>query len=409
METVKIWISAPLRVLMKNLANLNGRLRNPHLRKICHPHLKGQLCRQIVQEKVLVAHTRHLARLKSMIVYKAGGQLGVVNICLKLPPFASYLTARHRGVRSNQTLKLHSKGTGMFPNTQSYARTGLLHPTIVTLPARQARHRIDKVRISRQYGQPQRRWTVRDGLPPQSSRLDNMVASSYQSPERFLSRGPSAARPDSSTRSAQTMQPPPSVDRYSPPRKSSASSYLPSGGKSSARRRDPNDMAKKERSDQFRGEGAFAGTGQNDFRGRPSAGSPLQQNSNVFDSHSSTSNAHGRNLASSRPFSQTGESYYGMFSAIRARQLSNSPTSNRVGDSSQRFLQRSSRNTPNHYAGSHASVPSNSDGATVIKGTQYSDDGCEIEMGVPRPLQDPAWEHRQRRSEHYRDVQRKEW
>ncbi|KAI7089016.1 hypothetical protein KC356_g2806 [Hortaea werneckii] len=259
------------------------------------------------------------------------------------------------------------------------------------------------------YGQPQRRWTARDGLPPQSSRLDNMAASSYQSPERFLSRGPSAARPDSSTRSAQTMQPPPSVDRYSPPRKSSVSSYLPSGGSSSARRRDPNDMAKKERSDQFRGEGAFAGTGQNDFRGRPSAGSPLQQNSNAFDSHPSTSYAHGRNLASSRPFSQTGESYYGMFSAIRARQLSNSLTSNRVGDSSQRFLQRSSRNTPNNYAGSHASVPSNSDGATVIKGTQYSDDGCEIEMGVPRPLQDPAREHRQRRSEHYRDVQRKEW
>ncbi|KAI6835493.1 hypothetical protein KC340_g5519 [Hortaea werneckii] len=265
------------------------------------------------------------------------------------------------------------------------------------------------VSSNHRYGQPQRRWTARDGLPPQSSRLDNMAASSYQSPERLLSRGPSAARPDSSTRSAQTMQPPPSVDRYSPPRKSSVSSYLPSGGSSSARRRDPNDMAKKERSDQFRGEGALVGTGQNDSRGRPLAGSPSQQNSNAFDSHSSTSYAHGRNLASSRPFSQAGESYYGMFSAIRARQLSNSPTSNRVVDSSQRFFQRSSRNTPNHYAGSHASVPSKIDGATVIKGTQYSDDGCEIEMGVPRPLQDPAWEHRQRRSEHYRDVQRKEW
>ncbi|KAI7281163.1 hypothetical protein KC345_g4286 [Hortaea werneckii] len=259
------------------------------------------------------------------------------------------------------------------------------------------------------YRQSDPHWTPRAKLPPQSSHLDNMAASSHQSPEQYLSRNPRAARPDSSTHSARTMQPPPSNDRFSPPWKSIISSYSPSGGSSSSRRRDPNSMTKKERSDHFRGERAHGGAGQNGLGGRPSAESPFQHNLNAFAGHSSTSHDHRRNLAPSRPFSQTGESYYGMFSAIRARQLSNSSTSNGVGDSNQRFFQRSSGNTPSHYAGSHASVPSNSDSATVIKGTQYSDDGYEIEMDVPRPLQDPALRHRQRRSEHYKDAQRKEW
>ncbi|RMY11610.1 hypothetical protein D0866_14323 [Hortaea werneckii] len=259
------------------------------------------------------------------------------------------------------------------------------------------------------YGQSDSHWTPRANLPPQSSHLDNMAASSHQSPERYLSRNPRAAGPDSSTRSARTMQPPPLADHYSPPRKSSASSYLPSGGSSSSRRRDPTGMTKQERSDQFKGERENVGVGPNSLRGRPLAGSPFQHSSNAFAGHSSTSYAHGRNLAPSRPFSQTGESYYGMFSGIRAGQLSNSPTSNGAGDGSQRFLQRSSGKTPSHPSSHHSYVPSNSDSATVIKGTQYSDDGGEIEMGVPRPLQDPATEHRQRRSEHYRDAQRKEW
>ncbi|KAI7710842.1 hypothetical protein KC353_g9397 [Hortaea werneckii] len=259
------------------------------------------------------------------------------------------------------------------------------------------------------YGQSDSHWTPRARLPPQSSHLDIMAASPRQSPERYLSRNPRATRPDSSMRSAQTVQPPPSVDLSSPPRKSDASSYLPSGDSSSSRRRDLNDKAKQERSDQFRGEKTHASARQNSFRGRPSAESPFQNSSNAFAGHFSTSHAHGRNLAPSRPFSQTGESYYGMFSGIRAGQLSNSSMSNGVGDSSQRFLQRSSGSTPSRPSGHHAYAPSNSDGATVIKGTQYSDDGGEIEMGVPRPLQDPATEHRQRRSEHYRDAQRKEW
>lgn len=265
------------------------------------------------------------------------------------------------------------------------------------------------VRGDYEYGQSDSHWTSKARLPPQPSHLDNMAASSHQSPERYLSRNPPSAHPDSSMRSARTMQPPAQAYLSSPPRKSSASSYLPSGGGSSSRRRDPNGTAKLERSDQFRGERTYAGAGQNSLRGRPSAESPFQHNTNAFTGHSSTSHAHGRNLAPSRPFSQTGESYYGMFSGIRAGRLSNSPTSNGAGDSSQRFVQRSSGNTPSHPSGHHAYVPGNSDGATVIKGTQYSDDGGEIEMGVPRPLQDPAMEHRQRRSEHYKDAQRKEW
>ncbi|KAI7532819.1 hypothetical protein KC331_g13391 [Hortaea werneckii] len=259
------------------------------------------------------------------------------------------------------------------------------------------------------YGQSDSRWTARANLPPQSSHLDNMAASSHQSPERYLSRNPRAAGPDSSTRSARTMQPPPLADHYSPRRKSSTSSYLASGGSSSSRRQDPTGMTKQERSDQFKGERANLGAGQNSLRGRLSAESPFQHSPNALAGHSSTSNAHGRTLAPSRPFSQTGESYYGMFSGIRAGQLSNSPTSSGAGDVSQRFLQRSSGKTPSYPSSHHSYVPSNSDSATVIKGTQYSDDGGEIEMGVPRPLQDPATEHRQRRSEHYRDAQRKEW
>ncbi|KAI7154819.1 hypothetical protein KC349_g7432 [Hortaea werneckii] len=259
------------------------------------------------------------------------------------------------------------------------------------------------------YGQSDSHWTPRAKLPPQSSHLDSTAASSRQSPEQYLSRDPRAAGPDSSARTARTMQPPPSADRYSPPRKSSTSSYLPSGGSSSSRRRDANSMTKQERSDRLGSERTHADAGQNSLRGRPSAESPFQHSSNAFTGHSSTLYAHGHNLAPSRPFSQTGESYYGMFSAIRAGQPSNSPTSNGAGDGSQRFLQRSSGKTPSHLAGSHASVPINIDSPTVIKGTQYSDDGGEIEMGVPRPLQDPATEHRQRRSEHYRDAQRKEW
>ncbi|RMY38927.1 hypothetical protein D0864_16387, partial [Hortaea werneckii] len=258
------------------------------------------------------------------------------------------------------------------------------------------------------YGQSDSHWTPKDRLPLQSSHLDNIAASSHQSPER-LSRSPHAALPDSPKRIARTMQPPPSAGRYPPPRKSSLSSYRPSGGSSSSLRRDPDSVAKQERSGQFRGGRANVGTGQSSLRGRPSGESLFQHNSNAFAGHSSSSHPHGRSLAAPRPFSQTGESYYGMFSAIKAGQLSNSPTSNGAGDRSQRFLQRSSGNTPGHYAGSHASVASNSDSATVIKGTQYSDNGCEMEMDVPRPLQDPALKHRQRRSEHYRDAQRKEW
>ncbi|RMY56960.1 hypothetical protein D0863_12798 [Hortaea werneckii] len=258
------------------------------------------------------------------------------------------------------------------------------------------------------YGQSDSHWTPKDRLPLQSSHLDNIAASSHQSPER-LSRSPHAALPDSPKRIARTMQPPPSAGRYSPPRKSSLSSYRPSGGSSSSLRRDPDSVAKQERSGQFRGGRANVGTGQSSLRGRPSGESLFQYNSNAFAGHSSSSHPYGRRLAAPRPFSQTGESYYGMFSAIKAGQLSNSPTSNGAGDRSQQFLQRSSGNTPGHYAGSHASVASNSDSATVIKGTQYSDNGCEMEMDVPRPLQDPALKHRQRRSEHYKDAQRKEW
>ncbi|KAK0935258.1 hypothetical protein LTR29_013202 [Friedmanniomyces endolithicus] len=49
-------------------------------------------------------------------------------------------------------------------------------------------------------------------------------------------------------------------------------------------------------------------------------------------------------------------------------------------------------------------------GAIVIKGTQLSANGDEMELDVPRPLQDlQDTLHRRRRSEHYRSAQREEW
>ncbi|KAK0851161.1 hypothetical protein LTR03_004228 [Friedmanniomyces endolithicus] len=49
-------------------------------------------------------------------------------------------------------------------------------------------------------------------------------------------------------------------------------------------------------------------------------------------------------------------------------------------------------------------------GAIVIKGTQLSANGDEMELDVPRPLQDPQDTlHRRRRSEHYRSAQREKW
>ncbi|TKA72442.1 hypothetical protein B0A55_08003 [Friedmanniomyces simplex] len=48
-------------------------------------------------------------------------------------------------------------------------------------------------------------------------------------------------------------------------------------------------------------------------------------------------------------------------------------------------------------------------GETIIRGTQYSANSEEMEMDVPRPLQDPAFLHRRRRSEHMRAAQRRDW
>ncbi|TKA62722.1 hypothetical protein B0A55_10069, partial [Friedmanniomyces simplex] len=48
-------------------------------------------------------------------------------------------------------------------------------------------------------------------------------------------------------------------------------------------------------------------------------------------------------------------------------------------------------------------------GETVIRGTQYSANSEEMEMDVPRPLQNPAFLHRRRRSEHMRAAQRRDW
>lgn len=46
---------------------------------------------------------------------------------------------------------------------------------------------------------------------------------------------------------------------------------------------------------------------------------------------------------------------------------------------------------------------------TVIKGTQYSSNDDEMEMDVPRPFEDPAVTHRQKRSEQMRAAQRRNW
>ncbi|KAK0938465.1 hypothetical protein LTR29_009991 [Friedmanniomyces endolithicus] len=49
-------------------------------------------------------------------------------------------------------------------------------------------------------------------------------------------------------------------------------------------------------------------------------------------------------------------------------------------------------------------------GEVVIKGTQSSANGDEMELDVPRPLQDPQDTlHRRRQSEHYRSAQRETW
>lgn len=56
-----------------------------------------------------------------------------------------------------------------------------------------------------------------------------------------------------------------------------------------------------------------------------------------------------------------------------------------------------------------AKVPWSTGAATVIKGTQLSNEGSDMEMDVPRPLQDPALDHQQKRREHLRNGQRKKW
>ncbi|KAK4547145.1 hypothetical protein LTR36_001366 [Oleoguttula mirabilis] len=53
--------------------------------------------------------------------------------------------------------------------------------------------------------------------------------------------------------------------------------------------------------------------------------------------------------------------------------------------------------------------PRSSGQDTIIKGTQFSTIGEEMEMAVPRPLQDPALVHRQQRSEHFKKMQRRDW
>lgn len=49
--------------------------------------------------------------------------------------------------------------------------------------------------------------------------------------------------------------------------------------------------------------------------------------------------------------------------------------------------------------------PRSSGQDTVIKGTQFSTNGEDMEMDVPRQLLDPAVLHRQRRSEHFQALE----
>ncbi|KAK5135088.1 hypothetical protein LTR08_005613 [Meristemomyces frigidus] len=46
---------------------------------------------------------------------------------------------------------------------------------------------------------------------------------------------------------------------------------------------------------------------------------------------------------------------------------------------------------------------------TVIQGTQFPSNGDEMELDVPRPLEDPAAAHRQRRTDHFKASQRRNW
>jgi len=70
--------------------------------------------------------------------------------------------------------------------------------------------------------------------------------------------------------------------------------------------------------------------------------------------------------------------------------------------------QRQQAPGPRHDMSTTA-TPRSSGLDTVIKGTQYSNGDGEMETDVPRPLKDPALEHRHKRSEHFKGVQRREW
>ncbi|TKA23261.1 hypothetical protein B0A50_07318 [Salinomyces thailandicus] len=55
------------------------------------------------------------------------------------------------------------------------------------------------------------------------------------------------------------------------------------------------------------------------------------------------------------------------------------------------------------------SSPRSSGLATVIKGTQFSNEGSEMEVDVPRPLTDPREKHHAKRTQHFKGAQRKTW
>lgn len=77
---------------------------------------------------------------------------------------------------------------------------------------------------------------------------------------------------------------------------------------------------------------------------------------------------------------------------------------------------RSSLSTPQSSptTARQSEPPPHTTPASVVKATQLNiiedDDGMEMEISVPRSLErDPALEHRKRRSEHFKNAQRREW
>ncbi|KAK5126572.1 hypothetical protein LTR85_009506 [Meristemomyces frigidus] len=89
------------------------------------------------------------------------------------------------------------------------------------------------------------------------------------------------------------------------------------------------------------------------------------------------------------------------------------PTSSRVNEGQRRDSEEhASRNMAMPHPRRperRVNSPRSSGQDTVIKGTQFSGNGDDMELDVPRPLQDPALLHRQRRSEHFKGKQRRAW